>query len=102
MQHISMSKSFGRFVLIMCVLFFQGSFMSMPRGTSLSNIQQYQSQSALPPIPSNRPLEKFQPRFMSPQHLPNNGGLSSLPPPDNRMVKSESWTGISLSHTVRY
>ena len=76
--------------------------MSMPRGTSLSNIQQYQSQSALPPIPSSRPLEKFQPRFMSPQHLPNNGGLSSLPPPDNRMVKSESWTGISLSHTVRY
>ena len=72
--------------------------MTMPRGTSLGNLQQ--NQSGPPALPPTRPVEKFQPKFMSPQHLPgNNGSFSSLPPPE-RMVKSESWTGISLSHTV--
>ena len=71
----------------------------MPRGTSMGNLQQ-QNQSGAPALPPTRPVEKFQPKFMSPQHLPSNDGSFSSLPPQERMVKSESWTGISLSHTV--
>merc|ERR1711971_129368 len=82
-----------------------GAYMTIPRGTSLGNSQQ-QNQSpgrvsnpGLPALPPTRPVEKFQPKFMSPQHLPSNDGSFSSLPPQERMVKSESWTGISLSHT---
>ena len=56
--------------------------MTMPRGTSMGNLQTHQSQSAVPALPPTRPMEKFQPKFMSPQHLPSNGGAASLPPPE--------------------